>query len=632
MRRSRHRSSLTSDVSSPVNFSAVETSFPGSVNYNAPSTSSPTFPPSSAFFNINNGMTISAPSDQSDGTRADSDISLSNPPMSPHAGALLPSDLLGDEESPDLPGPVTHPRFSGVEQSNAQLENLHHGSPSPVSSGGSRSASIFTSPHESLKNPQETDSQSTHMGNAGLSQGEVSNGVQSASRRLSGLFGFHRQRGKTLADGPPLLGTLKPGQSQSFPRNLDDMGPIGSRRRRLSYTGSWANAMSLFPRSSTTNVTADSSSDHLPSRRVAFSNIFSSRFGTSGASSLTKSSADTSDSSGGYNQFSPTHDPIDPSSILGTVRRDSLSSRPSSTFSFDNQLPHPSTDNRHFGWPSTEQTGHRGSPLGFDWASPATWSRAQSRRPSTQYGSSSHLPLGLSGDLDFLNASFEKQHRPLQAPIGTRPSSSHRPATPKLNPAAPSFKTLFGKKSEKEKEKEKEGEKEKEKDKGKDKEPDTSQPRDTTSNVDDGSPAESRRSKDSRSVSTSAAESYESLERTPSGAPSENTNSKESFIQKITRKGSSSKFNLSWKDRSSLFSKKGDSSQGDIDEDAASETQLGKSVDSVASSTFSIDKSSKSSLGFFTRKSKKSDKTTSESSEKAIETGDEETPEEVQTS
>ncbi|KAL2006556.1 hypothetical protein VTN00DRAFT_9224 [Thermoascus crustaceus] len=615
MRRSRHRSSLTSDVPSPINFPAVEPSFAGSVNYNAPSTSSPTFAPSSAFFNINNGMTIS---DQSQGIRADSDISLSNPPMSPHAGALLPSDLLGDEESPDLPGPVTHPRFSGVEQSNAQLENLPHGSPSPVSSGGSRSASIFTSPHESLNNHQETDSQ-----NPGLSQGEVSSGVQSASRRLSGLFGFNRQRGKTLADGPPLLGSLKPGQSQSFPRNLDDMDPIGARRRRLSYTGSWANAMSLFPRSNAANVTADSSSDHLPSRRVAFSNIFSSKFGTSGASSLLKSSAEPSDSSGGYNQFSPRHDPIDPSSILGTVRRGSLSPRPSSTFSFDNQLPHPSTDNRHFGWPSTEQTGHRASPLGLDWASPTTWSRAQSRRPSTQYGSSGHLPLSLSGEPDFIHASFDKQHRPLQAPIGTRPSSSHRPVTPKLNPAAPSFKTLFGKKSEKEKEK----------DKGKDQEPDTSQSRDVDSNADDCSPAESRRSKDSRSVSTSAAESYESLERVPSGTPSENVNPKESFIQKITRKSSSSKFNLSWKDRAGLFSKKGDSSQGDnIDEDTASETQLGKSVDSVASSTFSIEKSSKSSLGFFSRKSKKSDKTTSESSERASETGDEEMSEEVQTS
>jgi hypothetical protein len=98
--------------------------------------------------------------------------------------------------------------------------------------------------------------------------------------------------------------------------------------------------------------------------------------------------------------------------------------------------------------------------------------------------------------------------------------------------------------------------------------------------------------------------------------------SKESFIRKITRKGSSSKFS-SWKDRSGLFSKKGDSSQGDIDEDTASEAQLGRSVDSTISSAPSADRSARSSLGFFSRKSRRSDKA-SETSERADETGDEE--------
>lgn len=529
-------------------------------------------------------MALSGLPDQAEAMRAELESSFNNPQMSPRADALLPSDLLGDEESPELPRPITRPRFSNVEPQGAQLEGFPHGPPTPVSSG-SQPGSLFPSPHE---NPSRQENDSP-LGSAG-------DPPKSASRKLSGLFGFHRPRGKTLAEEPPLLGTLKPGQSQSFPRNFDEMDPIGSRRRRLSYTGNWANPITLLPRSNTTGVTADSSSDHMPSRRAAFSSIFSpSRFGF-GNSGL--KSGDPSDLNTGYNQFSPRHDPIDPSSLLGTVRRGSISPRPSSTFSFENQFPHPSTDNRHFGWPSTEKTR---SPLGFDWASPSTWSRTQSRRPSIQYGSSGHLPLGLTGEPDFLRDSFERQSRPLQAPIGTRPSSSHRPLTPKLNPAAPTFKTIVGKKDK-----------------------DVDVPFGFP--LDEGSPSESRGSKDSRPHST-ATGSCESLERMPSGASIDTGHSKESFIRKITRKGSSSKFG-SWKDRSGLFFKKGDP-QGDIEEDGNGESQLGKSFDSVISSTPSADRSTRSSLGFFSRRSKRSDKSASESNERASETGDEDIPEEA---
>ncbi|KAE8151036.1 hypothetical protein BDV25DRAFT_139285 [Aspergillus avenaceus] len=608
IRPRRHRSSLTSNVSSPMNFTAMEPSFSGGISYNPPSTSSPTFGPSPAFFNINNGMTIPGLASQPDSI---SELSFSNPQMSPRADALLPSDLLGDEESPELPRPIARPQMPDVEQSSGQLESFPHGPPSP-DSPQSRPESAFASPHESQN--QETSSQPVHLGDA-------AEAPKSASRRLSGLFGFHRPRGKTLADEPPLLGTLKPGQSQSFPRNLDEMDPIGARRRRLSYTGNWANPMSLFPRSNTTGVTTDSSSDHMPSRRTAFTSIFSpSRFGFGSGSSLMKSN-DHSDLSTGYNQFSPRHDPIDPSSILGTVRRGSLSPRPSSTFSFENQLPHPSTDNQHFGWPSAEKPGHR-SPLGFDWTSPSTWSRAHSRRQSTSFGSSGHLPLGLTGEPDFQDSSFERQGRPLQAPIGTRPSSSHRPVTPKLNPAAPTFRTIFSRSSEKDKEKEKAN------DNGADISFDFL--------MDDGSPSEPRTSKESysRSLTVFTGDSYESLEQVPSATSADNSSSKESFIRKITRKGSSSKFS-SWKDRSGLFFKKGDPSQGNIDEDGNDESQLAKSVDSTVSSAPSADRSTRSSLGFFSRKSRKSDRAASETSERpseqASETG-EDTIDETHTS
>lgn len=540
-------------------------------------------------------MALSGLPDVPDTLRGDLDLSFNNPQMSPRADSLLPSDLLGDEESPELPHSDVRSRFSTLE-SNPPLESFPPGPPSPVSSG-SRPGSLFASPEN--QNRQETDSQHTPLGIA-------EDAPKSASRKLSGLFGFHRPRGKTLADEPPLLGTLKPGQSQSYPRIVDEMDFIGSRRRRLSHTGTWANPMSLLPRSNTNNVTADSSSDQAPSRRAAFSSIFSSsRFGFG---SGPPKHNENSDSNTGYNQFSPRHDPIDPSSILGTVRRDSLSPKHSSNLSYENQLPHPSTDNRHFGWPSTDKTDHR-SPLGFDWASPSTWSRGISRRPSTQYGSSNHLPLSLTGEPDFLQDSFESQNRPLQAPIGTRPSSSHRPVTPKLNPTAPSFTTIFGRRSDKDKKKE------------------NDKDRDLDGALDlhmEESPSESRISRDSRSLSGFTGGSHESLERVPSNNSADNgSSSKESFIQKLTRKGSSSKFG-SWKDRSGLFSKKGDSSQGDIDEDRANESQLGKSVDSTVSSAPSADKSTRS-LGIFSRKSKKSEKAASETSERASEAGDEET-------
>lgn len=601
IRPRNHRKSFVRDNPSPVNFPGVESTFPGGFNYNPPSGNSPTFAPNSTLFNINNGMTIPGLSEPPKILRSDMELSFNNPQMSPRADALLPSDLLGDEESSEVPRPFTRPRFSTMESSTNPLDNFAHGPVSPVSSG-SRSGSIFASPLES-HNRQDSDPQLPHFS-------ATVEGPKSASRRLSGLFNFHRPRGKTLAVDPPMLGTLKPGQSQSFPRNVDELDPIGSRRRRLSYTGNWANPMSLFPRSNTTGVTADSSSDHVPSRRAALSSIFSSGkfgFGNAGERGV-------SDLSTGYNQFSPRHDPIDPSSLLGSVRRGSLSPRPSSTFSFDNQyqLPHPSTDNRHFGWPSTEQIGHRNSPLGLDWASPSTWSRAPSRRPSITYGSTSHLPLGLAGDSDFVEETYDRHQRPLQAPIGTRPSSSHRPLTPnpKLNPAAPTFRTIFsGKRSNK--------------DKGKDKEPDAS----FEIHVDDGSPSEPRTSRDSRSLSQFTGDSYESLERMPSGTSVDNA-SKESFIRKITRKGSSGKFS-SWKDRAGLFSRKGEPSQGDIDEEGASDAQLGKSVDSTVSSVPSADRSTRSSLGFFSRKSRKSDKI-GETSELASEVGDEEIPEGVE--
>jgi hypothetical protein len=187
--------------------------------------------------------------------------------------------------------------------------------------------------------------------------------------------------------------------------------------------------------------------------------------------------------------------------------------------------------------------------------------------------------------------------------------------TPKLNPAAPTFKTLF-----------KKAEKDKDKLTAKDL---ASKSQEFEFYTDDLSPPPSRRSRDSRALS-GAAESFDSLDLVPSSSPSDNVSTKESFIQKITRKSSSSKFNLSWKDRGGIFSKKNDSihSEIDIEGNHNDEAQMGKSVDSTVSSTLSADRSTtRSGRHFFSRKPKK-DKASSEAGEKAGETGDEELPEE----
>jgi len=217
--------------------------------------------------------------------------------------------------------------------------------------------------------------------------------------------------------------------------------------------------------------------------------------------------------------------------------------------------------------------------------------------------------------------------RPLQAPIGTRPTSSQRPITPKLNPAAPSFTTLFVRNKDKSKEK------------AKSKDIEALKQSDHDLPPEDASPPDSRKSKDSRSVATtgSMADSRESLERTVSGTPSDTTPSKETFIQKITRKSSSNKFN-SWKEKGGLFSRKGEpSTSGEIDEDVAGDGQLGRSLESTSSTPSGEkdrekdkEKGSRSSLSWtFMRKSKRGERSdlaaseVSESSEKASEYGDE---------
>lgn len=197
----------------------------------------------------------------------------------------------------------------------------------------------------------------------------------------------------------------------------------------------------------------------------------------------------------------------------------------------------------------------------------------------------------------------------IQAPIGTKPSSTlERPVTPRLNPAAKDFKSLFnafGEKTKSEKSS-----------KGKGKERDLNgTPRqdgngaipiagsstyggDTTSAhaaEDDLSPARSRLSRDTRSVTTAESSVNESVDRNSlerslshpaSDAPTPSSYngsvSKESFMQKLSRKTSTSgKFGLPSFTREKRHRNTDRAKETPVGEEADEDDVLSASVDSM---------------------------------------------------
>ena len=597
IRRPRHGSSLASSISSP------RAGFPPEIYTSVPYLSGPTASPTALgpLFNMANGTTMRVPEESITPPLEEPEIP-EGVPMSPRADALLPADLLGDESADELPEEEADEEkktsipalgsFSTMPPPALPENGKQSGSPSPVSS----SNRSFSSPHESFFDNDQRSIDSSQQ-----AKDSAFTAAQQGSRKLmSNLFSFNRQRGKTVADQPPLLGSLKTGQSQSFPRNLgDEFDPVSQRRRRLLYGGTWAFPGNFLPRPS-----GNEDQSHPPTTRRAFPSIFG----------LGK----TTSSTPGFDPFTARTNSFD-----ANIRIDNSSPRPSSTYSFDNfdKLPRPSLESQFLAW-APERAALRGSPLAPDWASTHSFSRNPSRRASVQQGSTSNLSLVARGDQDFLDSSS----RATQAPIGTRPTSSQRPATPKLNPAAPSFTTLFSKRTDKSKDKAKLKELSKDK---------------VNDAPDESSPPDSRKSKETPSITatTSTLESRESLERLNSGqsgaASQEITPLKPTFISKITRKASSNKFG-SWKDKGGLFSRKEQSTPtGELEEgDASSATeQLGKSLESTSTTPSAEDKkaASRTSLSWsFMRKSKKGatgreDLTASEvseSSERASEAGD----------
>lgn len=573
-RRSRQRKSRTNTISSPVAaYPITDSVFPSASAYNNMTSQGTTFAQGPYFdMSANTGMAqLSEHSGMSD---ADIRSLTAGAPLSPTATSLLPSNIFADDEPPSPEaarafGPSLFPNLgASIYDDDEQSPGSSSHSPSLISSPqmSSHNLSMFPQLRES---GGESDRRSLHSSGAefGVIGSPSTSGVQAApARRFGDLFSFPRQRGKTMNDDGLALGSLKPGQSHSFPRQTDDAESQGFRNRRTSFSTSWGGLPFL--------------NRNVPGGDVSEGN----------GSALARNVARRRR---GFNMFGSSMD----NQTAVYSERDPSSPRPASIASSD--FPRPSTDSAPFGWPAADGgVEHRNSPLATNWSLNVTsrpWSRVPSRRPSLQHGSSSVLSLGIATEEDeFLPQSSP----PPVGVIGTRPQSS-KSATPKLNPNAPTFKAMFSRSSKIDKQ---------EKGKGK-----TKSNADSThefSVIDDTSPSESRKSRDTRSIHTladSITESHESLDRTASNTTSEmmsttpsGKDGKENSFQKLLRKGSSSKFSISsfrGKDSSLFGGKKGgsannsdrnasgdrSSSFGDVEE-GGEEQLLGRSVDSVTSS------------------------------------------------
>ena len=495
--------------------------------------------------------------------------------VSPSANQLLPKNLLGDVDEDYISGPgaAEYPHIDTLGQRSGSWDQ----DPQSPQSMYSASHSALNSPHESftsIPNLYSIDADGNSVNSTGSPylQNLTATADTSGSRRRSNIFGFGRQRPKSSVYDLPPLGSLKTGQSQSFPLTPDSEP---SARKKNGYSV-WASPMANLLSRGTTSVGDDGPETPNLSRKTK-RGIFGSK--------------------------------LDPSEVLNPFDRSS-SPRPPSTSSHDIGLPRPSSDSNPFGWINTEGMRQRASPLGGDWAAASGttgWSRSQSRQPSVQFGSASNLSLGsIPIDLDEFGMPY-KATQP--APIGTERFNikTKTKVAPRLNPAAPSFTArLFTKKEKtpksdleadgtepvKVKSKGKgKGKKEKAKDKNQDIRHATSSEFDTGKISEDGSTSHSHTSPRLSRDTYSYTQDDESQSSMPETAPVNSTESqnlstptsavpaKETLMQRITRKSSSSKFSAAWKERGGLFtSKKGGgepTTPGDLEEDASSD-YLGK--------------------------------------------------------
>ena len=516
-------------------------------------------------------------------------------PLSPSATALLPSSILDDLDDDHSPTSKFNPDFFAPPQPGSPKDDPQ----SPVSSN--RSASVpLSSPQDSSQNLPfpafGTDNNNNNNNNDQRSPYAAPDTAGSPvsnvppTNKLSNFFNFQRSRNPKASDeGGPALGSLKSGQSQSFPRQTDETDPFAGKRR-TSLSGH------LFNRNSAGPGIAEGHAAHARGFSVRTLNPFSS-------SSRAQSTV--------------------------FADRDPSSPRPSSIASSD--FPRPSTDNGSI-WGQFHGEGIGAGKQSRIWSPDVSWSGNPSRRTSV-HGSPAALKTTLaSADDEILDEEMLPNVSRVGV-IGSRPPASSKPF-PRLNPNAPAFiGSLFRAKPDKDKETPKDKDKDKDaKDKAKAK--DKEKPKDKTKGASsipetpltappsEGEvPSDSRKSRDALSVHTqtsisaSISESHESLslEKTYSNTPSEPASvgvassvKDDNVVRKLFRKSSSSKFSLpgrlGGKDGSGLF-KKGPSSAtsaansdkgvyaegpgnlvGELEDTADGASALGRSFDSGAGS------------------------------------------------
>lgn len=563
-RRVRSRKSRTKTLSSSLSAHAADSPFtPANAYSSFHNTASTPFAPGPYFGHNDTGMVIEA--DHASGmSEEETRMLTADAPLSPTAHSLLPSNIFNDDLDDD------HQQYFGNIGTALDTEPQSPGSSNP-------SVSFVASPRSSSQNLtqygvpiQDFSNEDEHRSMNSQMAGSTASPEPAGHKSLKNLF--TRTRGKSIGDGLS-LGSLKPGQSQSFPLSTEEPDSHAPKPRRISFSSNWPNFFKGTP----------ASDSLIPGNGPA-----PARNSVSRPRRSLKGFASS----------------MDESDVLS--ERDPSSPRPTSIASSD--LPRPSTDSAPFGWGVAPDglLPNRHSPLATNWSVhvPQIWPSNPSRRPSLQKGSSATLNTGIaSEDDEFLpsSESFGGNACPLPVGvIGTRPSTSPKPINPKLNPAAPAFSVFnFGRTSK--------TDKDKARGKGKAFEITPTPVEPVHDVVDAFSPVALSKSRDTISIHTqnSVAESHESLDRTTSSTTSDlnhpsSASAKEkdtTTLRSLLRKGSSSKFSISLRGKeNSLFSSskkgmgsnpssdRGDHRDSSLDEFGEDIAVLGRSVDSAMSS------------------------------------------------
>ncbi|KAK8104242.1 uncharacterized protein PG998_011275 [Apiospora kogelbergensis] len=191
-----------------------------------PASRAPTIPPGFAASAFPNFSTVSAPSDE-EGMQA----LMAGAPLSPTATSLLPVNLLESNDDDD-DFPPSRPSRHGTFGLPMSPDNDPQ---SPISEGLSYSA--MSSPRGSAQHLPyshyggEVSERTSLRGEYGTASSPA--GPPPQTNKIP--FWSHRNTKST--NEPPILGSLKSAQSQSFPRQTDETN--NPNKRRISFSSGW---------------------------------------------------------------------------------------------------------------------------------------------------------------------------------------------------------------------------------------------------------------------------------------------------------------------------------------------------------------------------------------------------------